>query len=44
MHEESRGIGEAKGHNGIFENTVSGSERGLRNIFLFNLEFVVSCP
>ena len=44
MHEESKGIGEAEGHHGIFIKTVPSSECGLRNIFLFNLELVVSCP
>ena len=44
MHEEGRGVGETKGHNYIFVKTVSSGERGLRNIFLLNLEFVISRP
>ena len=44
MHEESRGIGETKGHHGIFLKTVPSSECGLRNIFLFNLELMISGP
>ena len=44
MHEESRGTGEAEGHNGIFIKTVSGSERGLRNIFLLDFELVIPGP
>ena len=42
MHEESRGIGETKGHHGIFVKTVPSSECGLRNILLFNLELMIS--
>ena len=44
MHEEGRGIGESERHDGIFIKTVSSSERGLRNIFLLDLELVVSGP
>ena len=44
MHEESRGIGETKGHHGIFVKTVPSSECGLRNILLFNLELMISGP
>ena len=43
MHEEGRGVGETKGHNYIFIKTVSSGECGLRNIFLFNLELMISC-
>ena len=44
MHEESRGIGETKGHNCIFIKTVPSGKGGLRNIFLFNLELMISGP
>ena len=33
-----------KGHHGIFVKTVPSSECGLRNIFLFNLELMISGP
>ena len=44
MHKEGRGVGEAEGHNGVFIKTVPSGERGLRNIFLLNLELMISRP
>ena len=44
MHEESRGIGETKGHNCIFIKTIPSSKCGLRNILLFNLELMIPSP
>ena len=44
MHEKGRGIGETERHDCIFIKTVSSSERGLGNIFLLDLELVISGP
>ena len=44
VHEEGRGVGEAKIHKCIFIKTVSSGECGLRNIFLFNIELMISSP
>ena len=44
IHEISRGIGQAKGHNGAFKQSVSGGEGGLGNVRLSNLQLVITCP
>ena len=44
MHKECRSIGETEGHNGVFIKTVPSGERGLRNIFLLDLELMISSP
>src|SRR3954471_24264443 len=44
MHEESWGVGEAEGHNGILIKTVPSGEHGLRNILLIYLELMIFGP
>ena len=44
IHEISWGIGQAKGHNGVFKQSVPGGEGGLGNVRLSNLQLVVTRP
>ena len=44
VHEIGWGIGQTKGHHGVFKQTVTGGEGGLGNVCLSDHQLMVSCP
>ena len=44
IHEISRGIGQTKGHNGVFKQSVSGGEGGLGNVRCADLQLMITGP
>jgi hypothetical protein len=42
VHEVGRGVGQAKGHHGVFKQAVAGGERGLGDIKLSDFQLMIS--